>query len=51
MIFIVINLLLSPYINPTLLILADIAIWTLVNIILTRAIAYRESKSGKKLFD
>lgn len=51
MIFIVINLLLSPYINPTLLILADIALWTLVNVILTRAIAIRESKSGKKLFD
>ncbi|MCH5232223.1 MAG: undecaprenyl/decaprenyl-phosphate alpha-N-acetylglucosaminyl 1-phosphate transferase [Muribaculaceae bacterium] len=51
MLFIVINLLLSPYINPTLLILADIVLWTLVNIILTKAITVREKKTGLRLFD
>lgn len=51
MFFIVINMLLSEYINPTFIILADLVIWTGVNIGLTKAIAHREAKLGKTLFD
>lgn len=51
MFFIVINMLLSEYINPTFIILADLAIWTGVNIALTKAIALREAKLGKTLFE
>lgn len=51
MFFIVINMLLSEFINPTFIILADLFIWTGVNIALTKAIAHREAKLGKTLFD
>ncbi|MCH5238631.1 MAG: undecaprenyl/decaprenyl-phosphate alpha-N-acetylglucosaminyl 1-phosphate transferase [Muribaculaceae bacterium] len=51
MFFIVINMLLSQYINPTLIILADLAIWIGVNFGLTRAIQHREAKLGKTLFE
>lgn len=51
MIFIVVNLLLSPYLNPTLLLGGDILVWTLVNIILSKSIACREQNTGEKLFD
>lgn len=51
MAFIIINLLLSPYINPTFIIIGDIVIWTLANIILSHAITKRENKIGQKLFD
>lgn len=51
MFFIVINLLLSSYINPTFIILADVAIWMLVNFVLSRSISHREARLGKTLFD
>lgn len=51
MFFIVINLLLSSVMNPTLIIVADIAVWTLVNFVLSRSIAYKETKLGRTLFD
>ncbi|MCH5224945.1 MAG: undecaprenyl/decaprenyl-phosphate alpha-N-acetylglucosaminyl 1-phosphate transferase [Muribaculaceae bacterium] len=51
MFFIVINMLLSEFINPTFIILADLAIWTGVNFGLSKAIANRESKLGKTLFE
>ena len=51
MFFIVINLLLSAYINPTFVILVDIVLWTFVNLILSKSIVRRESKIGEKLFD
>lgn len=51
MFFIVINMLLSAYINPTFIILADLVIWTGVNIGLSKSIAHREAKLGKSLFD
>ena len=51
MFFIIINMLLSEYINPTFIILADIAIWTLINMGLSHTIRVREHNSGKKLFD
>lgn len=51
MIFIVINLLLSPYINATFLLGGDIIIWTILNIFLTRRIEFREKKYGQKIYD
>lgn len=51
MFFIVINMLLSSVMNPTLIIICDLALWTLVNFVLSRSIAYREAKLGKHLFD
>lgn len=51
MFFIVINMLLSEFINPTFIILADIVIWTGVNFALSKAISRRETKLGVTLFD
>lgn len=51
MFFIVINMFLSTYINPTYIILADLAIWSGVNLCLSKAITRRENKLGKRLFD
>lgn len=51
MFFIVINMLLSQYINPTLIIAADLVIWTGVNFGLSKAIRQREAKLGKPLFE
>lgn len=51
MFFIVINMLLSSYINPTFIIISDIAIWTGVNMALSKAIHLRETKTGKSLFE
>lgn len=48
--FIGVNVLLSPYINPTLLLLCDVVLWTGGNILLTRAIRHRESKTGLDLY-
>lgn len=46
-----VNVLLSPYINPNLIILGDIIIWTIGNIMLTSAIRRRETRLNRKLFD
>ena len=51
MTFMIINLLLSPYINPTFIILGDIFIWILANVALSRSIVKREKRIGQKLFD
>lgn len=51
MFFIIINMLLSEYINPTFIILSDVAVWVCVNIALTKTISHREAKLGKTLFD
>lgn len=48
--FIGVNVLLSPYINPTLLLLCDVVLWTGGNILLTRAIRHRKSKTGLDLY-
>lgn len=50
-IFIVVNVSLSPYTNPTFLIFADILIWTLANMGLTKAIRNREKKMNVTLYD
>lgn len=51
MFFIMVNLLLSPYVNPTLLILSDILIWSLINFILSKKIEKREVRIGEKLYE
>lgn len=51
MFFIVINMFLSTYLNPTFIIIGDIALWTLTNFFLTKAIRRREKKEGLKLCD
>lgn len=51
MFFIVINMFLSEFINPTFILLADLVVWTGVNFALSKAIALREKKLGVKLFD
>lgn len=48
--FIITNVLLSPYVNPNLLLGCDIAIWTGINIWLTAAIRRREKKTGTILY-
>lgn len=49
--FIGMNVLLSPFINPTLLLLLDVVIWTGGNILLTKAIRRREHRLGQSLYD
>ena len=50
MFFIVINMFLSTFLNPTFIIIGDIALWTIVNFILSKTIAKREAKIGQHLF-
>lgn len=49
--FICMNMLLSPSVQPTFIILVDVAIWFLINWILTKAIRQKEVKLGKKLYE
>lgn len=49
--FIFVNVILSSYINPTLIIAIDILIWTMANIILTKYIVRREKKYNVSLYD
>ena len=49
--FIIVNILLSPFINPTILIAADVILWTSVNIILTQSISCKERRIGEKIYD
>ncbi len=46
-----INLLLSSHVQPTWLILGDIAVWTLLNLMLTHLIRLRERRLNVKLYD
>lgn len=50
-IFMLVNILLSPFISATLLLIADIIIWIEVNIFLTKAIRRKEAKLNTKLYD
>lgn len=50
-VFIVSNVLLSPYANPNLLLGCDIAAWVVINVLLTRAIRRREARLGTTLYD
>lgn len=49
--FIGLNVLLSPYVNATVLLLIDVALWTGINVLLTRAIRKRESRLNTDLYN
>lgn len=51
LIFIGANVLVSPWVNPNLIFLFDIVLWTVGNILLTEAIRRREKRLGLKLYD
>lgn len=50
-VFIGANVLVSPFTNPNLIFVGDIIVWTIANIILTKAIRKREQTFGKQLYD
>lgn len=50
-IFMLVNVLLSPYVSLFLILIADIALWLATNILLTNAIRRREVATGTKLYD
>lgn len=50
-VFVLVNIILSPYINVTILVLLDIAVYTVGNMILTRAIHRRERKLNTTLYN
>lgn len=49
--FISVNVLISAYFNPTVILLCDILIWTGLNMLLTRLIRKRERRLGVKLYE
>lgn len=49
--FVGFNLAVSPYFNPTVIILTDLAIWTIANILLTKMIRSRERAIGEQLYN
>ena len=49
--FIGINVLVSPFTNPTIIFVGDVVVWTIANILLTRAIRQREKRLDKTLYD
>ncbi|MCH5240857.1 MAG: undecaprenyl/decaprenyl-phosphate alpha-N-acetylglucosaminyl 1-phosphate transferase [Muribaculaceae bacterium] len=51
MFFIVINMFLSSFLNPTFIILGDIFLYSITNVILSKTIHKREKRLGKKLCD
>lgn len=50
MLFILFNVLLSPYVNPTVIIGLDVAVYSVANMLLTKAIKSREAATGKHLY-
>lgn len=51
LVFIGFNVIMSPYVNATVLLICDVVIWTGGNILLTKAIRRREQKLGTPLYD
>lgn len=49
--FMIVNVVLSPYISATLLLIADIALWIGANSIITKAIRNKEAKTHTSLYD
>lgn len=49
--FIGMNVLLSPFLNPTVLLIIDVVIWTGGNIMLTKVIRRRERRLNRSLYD
>ncbi|MDE6340411.1 MAG: undecaprenyl/decaprenyl-phosphate alpha-N-acetylglucosaminyl 1-phosphate transferase [Muribaculaceae bacterium] len=51
MVLVLANVLLSPVVQPTWIILGDLVIWTLFNMLLTRLIRLREVRLDKQLYE
>ncbi|GFI39875.1 decaprenyl-phosphate N-acetylglucosaminephosphotransferase [Muribaculaceae bacterium] len=51
MLFVIINVLMSRVMQPTLIILGDVLLWVALNVLLTRIIRARERRLGKVLYD
>lgn len=51
LVFIGFNVILSPYMNATVLLICDVFIWTVANVLLTKAIRRRETKLQTSLYD
>ncbi len=49
--FLAVNILLSPFVQVTFILIIDVAVWTLANVLLTRAIKKREDRVGRKLYE
>ncbi len=49
--FICVNLALSPFMNPTWIIVGDVALWIVMNMLLTHTIRARERSLGVKLYE
>lgn len=50
MLFILFNVLISPYVNPTVIVGLDVAVYSVANVLLTRAIKSREAATGQHLY-
>lgn len=50
MLFILFNVLISPYVNPTVVVGLDVAVYSVANILLTKAIKSREAATGRQLY-
>ncbi|MDE7116904.1 MAG: undecaprenyl/decaprenyl-phosphate alpha-N-acetylglucosaminyl 1-phosphate transferase, partial [Muribaculaceae bacterium] len=51
MLFVIVNVLMSRVMQPTLIILGDVLLWVSLNVLLTRMIRARERRIGKVLYD
>lgn len=51
LVFIGWNVLVSPLVNPNFILLFDVFLWTVGNILLTKAIRLRERRTGEQLYD
>lgn len=51
LLFIGVNVIISPFTDPNLILVCDVAVWTILNVILTSAIRRRENLLGQKLYD
>lgn len=49
--FMLVNILLSPYVSATILLLADITLWIGANLLMTKAIRKKESRQHTVLYD
>lgn len=49
--FILLNLALSPYLNPTWIIAGDMVLWILLNVLITQLIRNRERTQGVRLYE
>ena len=49
--FILLNLALSSYLNPTWIIAGDMVLWILLNVLITQLIRYRERTQGVRLYE